>query len=248
MTKALITALVLPFTLMLGPLAVADGDVEQRIRDRLEEVAPDREPGRIEASAVPGLYSVIVGSQVYFMTEDARYLLHGDLVDLEEQRSLTEAVRRDIRRDTLEALDEDSLLVFSPRGETRHRVVVATDIDCPYCRQMHRQIDDYTAAGIEIRYLLMPRAGVGSDSYHKAVSAWCADDPQAAMTRAKRGETIPRLTCDDPVDEHLALTRELGIRATPTIVTERGTLASGYRPPEALLEMLEEDDRADSDG
>ena len=36
-----------------------------------------------------------------------------------------------------------------------------------------------------MRYLAFPRAGVGSDSYDKIVSAWCAEDPLDALTRAK---------------------------------------------------------------
>lgn len=234
--KPLVTTMTVALALVMST-AGAD-DAEQTIRERIAQLAPDVETGRIEPSPLPGLYSVIVGSEVYFMTGDGRYLLHGDLVDLERQTSLTEAVRRDIRRDRLDALGDDQFLVFSPDGEPRHRVAVVTDIDCPYCRQMHQQMEGYLAAGIEIRYLMLPRAGVESDSYDKAVSAWCADDPHDAMTRAKRGESIPRANCDNPVDEHMALVRELGIRSTPTMVTERGTAASGFRPPEALLEML----------
>ena len=50
------------------------------------------------------------------------------------------------------------------------------------------------AMGIEVRYLAFPRAGVGSKTYNSMVSAWCADDPNTAITALKARQTIPEKT------------------------------------------------------
>jgi hypothetical protein len=33
---------------------------------------------------------------------------------------------------------------------------VFTDVDCPYCKQFHKQIAAYNAAGISVNYVLFP--------------------------------------------------------------------------------------------
>lgn len=236
--------LLLPLLLLFLAMPAAAGDAAPAaIRERIAEIAPQAEIGAIEPTSLEGIWSVVVGMEVVFMTGDGRYLFHGELVDLQAQRSLSEEKRQAIRLQALEELGEPNMLIYEPAGETRYEITVATDIDCPYCRRMHRQISEYNDLGIRVRYLLMPRAGVNSDSYDKAVSVWCADDSHAALTRAKQGERIDRRTCDNPVDEHMALTRKLGVRATPTLITGTGRMISGYRPPEVLARLLERDAR-----
>ena len=92
--------------------------------------------------------------------------------------------------------------------------------------------------GIEVRYLAYPRAGVGSQSYQKIVSAWCSADRNTAITRLKARQTIPTLTCPNPVASQLDLGREVGVTGTPAIVLEDGRLLPGYMPAEQLAEAL----------
>jgi thiol:disulfide interchange protein DsbC len=86
--------------------------------------------------------------------------------------------------------------------------------------------------------LFFPRAGKGSDSYHKAVSVWCADDRKEALTAAKKGDTPSAKTCDNPVDEHMQLAEEFEVKGTPMIVTEKGNIFPGYLPAKQLTEAL----------
>ena len=96
----------------------------------------------------------------------------------------------------------------------------------------------YLDAGIRIRYLAFPRAGVNSDSYNKAVSSWCADDPREAITRAKLGESIESRSCDNPVADQYRLGQQLGVRGTPSILTESGEMIPGYVPAARLTQIL----------
>ncbi|MEZ5580319.1 MAG: thioredoxin fold domain-containing protein [Candidatus Competibacteraceae bacterium] len=73
----------------------------------------------------------------------------------------------------------------------------------------------------------VPREGVGSDSFDKAVSVWCAADRREAMTQAKRGENIERKTCDNPVQAQYELGQKLGVRGTPSMILEDGTMIPG---------------------
>ena len=95
------------------------------------------------------------------------------------------------------------------------------------------------ALGIEVRYLAYPRAGIGSDSYQKIASAWCAEDPQDSLTILKAGGDIPRDVCEDnPIAQQLALGTDLGVKGTPALITEAGVLLPGYMPADKLAQAL----------
>jgi thiol:disulfide interchange protein DsbC len=130
------------------------------------------------------------------------------------------------------------MIIYSPK-QVKHRVTVFTDIDCQYCRRLHQEMAELNGMGIEVRYLLFPRAGVGSKSYDKAVTVWCSANRQQALTDSKAGKNLPNKTCDNPVDKHMALVEKLGITGTPTMVLEDGSMIPGYVPAARLLAALE---------
>ena len=236
LAKTLLPALLLG-TLGLSPVLAAEGPN----LDRLQGLLGGEMPDQVTSTAVEGLYEVTFGSQVLYLSEDGRFVVRGELLDLEQGANLTEGRRAELRTAALDAMGEKQMIVYKPKGETKHLVTVFTDIDCPYCVRFHQEMDQHLANGIEVRYLLYPRAGIGSASYDKAVSAWCADDPQQALTQAKQGQSIEQLSCPNPVAEQFQLGQQLGVRGTPTIVLENGQLLPGYVPAPRLAQMLERD-------
>jgi thiol:disulfide interchange protein DsbC len=92
--------------------------------------------------------------------------------------------------------------------------------------------------GVRVRYLMYPRGGPGSESWAKAEAVWCSADRRDALTRAKAGETVTARKCQSQVEKHYALGRDLGIRGTPGIITDRGDYIGGYLPAPQLLERL----------
>jgi len=192
----------------------------------------------IESTPVPGLYEVVAGGQIVYVSSDGRYLLQGELIDFRKHENLTEARRSSIRSKVIGSLDESKMIIFKPK-KVKHVVTVFTDIDCAYCRKLHSQMDQYLAKGIEIRYLFYPRAGAHYTSYDKAVSVWCADDRKQALTDSKSDRPVPKKTCDNPVDEDMNLARQLGLRGTPYILFENGQSPPGYVSPVKMEQMLE---------
>jgi thiol:disulfide interchange protein DsbC len=61
------------------------------------------------------------------------------------------------------------------------------------------------------------------------------------MTQAKAGQEIEEKSCDNPVQEHMALGQMLGVRGTPALVLESGRMVPGYVPAQRLLSFLEDD-------
>ena len=113
-----------------------------------------------------------------------------------------------------------------------------TDIDCGYCRRLHSEIEQLQENGVEVRYAAFPRAGVGSDSYKKYVSVYCAKDQNVTMTLAKAGKMPEPATCDNPVADQYKLGQKLGITGTPTLIFEDGEMQPGYAPWKELLKRM----------
>ena len=81
---------------------------------------------------------------------------------------------------------------------------------------------------------------MGSESYNKGVSVWCADDRKQAMTDAKSGKTLEAKTCANPVSDHFELGQMLSLRGTPALVLDDGEMVPGYVPANRLKLMLDE--------
>ena len=207
---------------------------------KLQAALQGDKPDKVSASVVPGLFEVVFGGQVLYVSADGRFVVQGDLIDLNSQANITEQRRGALRGEVIAAVNEKDMVVFAPRGATKHTITVFTDIDCGYCRKMHSQIADYNKEGIKIRYLMFPREGVGSESFDKAVAVLCSDNRQEALTRAKRGEKVQSKTCDNPVQAQYELGQKLGVRGTPSMILESGEMLPGYVPPAQLAKMLAE--------
>lgn len=229
----------------------ADGNKEdiERIKKQVAKELSG-EASSIKESPIKGLYEVTVGSQVFYFYKDGRYVIAGNMFDMTNGLNLTEAARSKAQLaalrapnqkniDAMKKVGEDSMIVFKPKGKAKHTVSVFTDIDCGYCRKLHKEMANYNKLGIQVQYLAYPRAGVGSGSYKKAVSVWCADDKRKAMTTAKTGGNLAEKNCDNPVQSQMALGQKMGVNGTPAIVLENGQLYPGYAPADKLFQILE---------
>ena len=153
--------------------AHAGGDVPPALSARLKALAPDMEPDHVMETGMSGMYEARFGSIIVYLSGDGRYMLRGDLIDLAAGSNLTEVTRRSMRAETVNALGEANMVVFEPDA-VKHTITVFTDVDCGYCARLHQKMADYNRLGIRIRYTAFPRAGVGSETYDKMVSVWCA--------------------------------------------------------------------------
>ncbi|MDH5386923.1 MAG: DsbC family protein [Gammaproteobacteria bacterium] len=226
----------MPIFLVAGatPAFSADDGVAS-LKKALSKNLPNIEIGQVSESPIPGLYEVIVGSQVVYMDKSARYMLDGDLVDLSSRENYTEKAKSTIRLAAINALGEDNMLVYTPK-RVDHTITVVTDIDCPYCRRLHSEMDQYMASNVKVRYIFMPLKG--QSDVDTTVSVWCSKNKNEALDLAKSGTKIEVLKCDNPIQDHLALAREIGIRGTPAIILETGEMLPGYVPAAKLVQEI----------
>jgi thiol:disulfide interchange protein DsbC len=142
------------------------------------------------------------------------------------------------RKAVYDSINPKDTINFVPAESAKAVVYVFTDVDCGYCRKLHKEMANYTAAGIEVRYVAYPRAGISSNSADKYISAWCAADKISAMSSIMQGEDITFASCTNPVAEQFVLGKTVGLNGTPAILLPTGELKSGYLPAAHLAKSL----------
>lgn len=236
--RTLATLIALPLCFAAVGVSAADLTKEE-LAGRLNGISVDD----IKDAPIPGMYEVAVGANVAYVTKDGRYIIRGDIINVETSANISEETRARARATMLHGVDPASMIVFKPaNGQVKHTVTIFTDVDCGYCRQFHREIDKVTALGIEVHYLFYPRTGPNTESWTKADEVWCAPDHNAALTRAKLGGSLPAAgdACKTPVETHYELGQRIGVRGTPAVFNEAGDLIGGYLPPATLAKVLDD--------
>ncbi len=224
---------------LFAVIAIADAELETRLGDAIKAVLPDAEVTSVSPGPLPGLYEVMLGPSLLYITKDGRYIVKGDIFDLNSLENVSKTRRAQARIAAFASLGAKDMIEFAPaRGKATRTLYVYTDIDCAYCRKMHQEIDQLNDAGIAVRYLAYPRTGIGGESYDKAVSVWCAADRKQAMTAAKGGKTVKSSECANPVNDHYRMGEAMGVRGTPAVYLDDGESIGGYIPAQEMIRML----------
>ncbi|HEY7774677.1 MAG TPA: DsbC family protein [Marinagarivorans sp.] len=227
-----------------GAAAADDGldKVKAKISAAWQAAKPGIVISAIEKTEMPGIYKVSVGpSSNIYSTADGSNFIVGDLFRVQPNKitNVSEESRNGDRAKAVASVEDKDMVIFSPKGERKTRMYVFTDVDCYYCQKLHHNMAKMNEMGIEVAYLGYPRAGIGSGSYKKVASAWCAEDKQTAMTKLKNREEIPENVCaGNPIEEQFNLGREIGLSGTPALVLESGELIAGFLEPDALAARL----------
>lgn len=219
-----------------------------QIKSHLENKLEGIQIESVEQSPVEGFYQVFYSGQVLYVSFDGNYILSGNLLGLTEEQpvNLTEravtakaAERSPQRAAVIASLKEDDMVVFKAEDE-KYAITVFTDVDCAYCRKLHKEVPDLNKLGVTVRYLAFPRAGLGSSAYKKLESVWCSENKQQAMDNAKLKRQFSDNSCANPIASQYKLTRELNLSGTPALILPDGELIGGYLPFDKLHAYLEE--------
>ncbi len=178
--------------LAAGLLAVctapAWADAQQNIRQMLDTLSFPVAVSSVSPSPVDGLYLIqLEGGQVLYASADGQHLIQGQMLSVKdgELRNLTAEIQAKAISDVVNGIPADHLVVFAPQQSKTH-ITVFTDVDCGFCRKLHEEVGQLNDLGIEVRYAAFPRGGMQSPTATTMRSIWCAEDQQAAMTRAKQ--------------------------------------------------------------
>ncbi len=192
-------------------------------------------------SGVEGLRLVeLSDGNFLYAFQDKPFFFSGDLYEMTDIgiANLSEAYRSGKREEMLGAVDTSEAVIFPATRRHVETLWVFTDITCGYCQLFHRQMAEYNALGLEVRYLAFPRHGTDSESSELLETAWCSKDRRDAITRLKAGQKLPTKTCENPVADHFELGARLGVRGTPAIFSASGMQLPGFVPPDQIMGHL----------
>jgi len=217
------------------------GDVEAKVRVEVQGHDSGAHVGAVDSSPVSGMYLTTIDGVSGYVSADGRYFIVGDMLDLASRTNVTEQRRKATRRELLKKIGPGEAIVFGPQ-KPKNSIIVFTDVDCPYCRKLHGEVDELLTKGVEVRYVAFPRSGPGTKSWKTMTAVWCAKDRREALNTAIGGEEVKeeRKCSDAVIAKHYELGQKLGIPGTPMIVLGDGTSIGGYMPPDKLIVALAE--------
>ncbi len=209
------------------------------VAKKLKEIVPGEAEATVSPSPIPGLLQVVIDTKVFYISKDVKFLMRGELIDLNGKKNITEGVRNKLRAGLLNGVHKEEMITFKPRKEnSKDEIFVFTDIDCTYCRKFHLEVPKLNLSGISVNYLAFPRKGINSLSSTKAQSAWCALNSPEALTQAKLGKRIPAKTCENPIEKQFELGLRIGVMGTPAIYASSGEELGGYLSARELLKKI----------
>lgn len=216
--------------------------VKQSIESAFQSVRPNWAIHSVVKSPLAGLYEVkVVNGPLVYANADGSFFVTGDLYQITggDFVNVTEQQREGLRAQLMGMIKTEDMIVFSPKGPVKSYVNVFTDIDCGYCRKLHAEVPELNRMGVEVRYLAYPRAGLGSLSYQKIATAFCAKDKKQTLTHFKQGKSVDINVCkNNPVADQLTLGGQIGVNGTPALITPEGKLLPGYMPAKELASAL----------
>jgi len=218
--------------------AIANDALKKEFQKSLSRLSSDFEISDVKETPIKGIYQVTIGPDVIYMSRDGNYVLKGEILDIGNRRNLTEDFRAQTRINLLNTISDSEYIEFSST-KSKNYIYVFTDVDCGYCRKLHRDVPELNSMGIAVRYLAYPRAGVDSIIGEEMRNVWCAENRQKALTTSKNRQPIEVKVCNAPIARHHALGRELGVTGTPAIFLENGRKLPGYIPPDELYEQIQ---------
>ncbi|MDN5862733.1 MAG: DsbC family protein [Salinisphaera sp.] len=231
--------------LCLSTQALAADLSDPEYRAKVAKQFPGVSAGDITPTPVRGLWQILQGGAVGYITADGRYLLDGDLIDLKADANLSSQTRRNWRVAHLARVEPANMIIYSP-SDPKYTITVFTDVECRYCRALHAHLDQFLSAGIRVRYLAYPLAGPHSSAFARAEHVWCAADRKQALTKAfaryaEGKDPVGAADCDNPVNKQFRLAaKTLGLLGTPAVITADGRMLPGGLPAQALIRKITE--------
>jgi thiol:disulfide interchange protein DsbC len=191
----------------------------------------------VTATPIPGIYEVLAGGQILYVDEKGEHLLIGTLVETRSRTNLTQQRLEALKTVKFDSLPFDQAITIV-KGKGERRIAVFSDPDCPFCRQLEKEL-----AGIDnltIHVFLLPLKELHPQAVEIAGNVWCADDRAGAwlgyMLEGKKPEA--GRNCATPIDAVAALAGELGINGTPAIILSNGRRLEGAVPAAKLEPLL----------
>ena len=206
-------------------IGMVQAQSEQQIRSDLQKkVGSNTKIKSIAPSPIPGIYEVLVGSEVFYTDANSKYLIQGEIIEIATGKNITEQKQADLNRIKWSELNPSNALKVV-RGNGSRQLAIFSDPNCGYCKRLEKtlqQLDNVT-----IYTYLIPI--LSADSALKSKQIWCSADPQKTYIDWMVNGIAPsgKSDCTTPVDKNMAFAKTYGIAGTPTLFFTDGSRFPG---------------------
>ncbi len=211
--------LLLPFASWAAPTPARPG-----IAKRIQAALGNMPIKAVYQTPISNIFEIQVADKIFYTDSTGHYLINGHMFDTSNQMDLTAKRLADINRINWSDLPLENAIVSGPKDGLK--MAVFTDPDCPYCKRLEQQLQN--ERGIRVYTFLFPLTQLHPNAYEKSKSIWCAKDKHKAMIDVMlKGKTLPKGTCNTPIDANMKLAQKLNVMGTPTIFAEDGRRFTG---------------------
>lgn len=198
-------------------------------------------------------YVLSLNDSVLAISEDGRYILGGDVVDMQDKVNYLEAAKDQSRKRIVSSLTEDQYIEYpSKLDETKGVLYIYSDVTCGYCQKLHEEYAEINEAGYDIKVVPFVR-NVGSPNFEESRAYKNTVAMMSVQDQARKREIHDQLMLGDSVDytenntvgvnavkNGIESGVKVGLQGTPHLVFDDGRSVSGYVPALSLLKILAE--------
>lgn len=193
----------------------------------------------LQNSAIANLKEVHIDNKIAY-TDGKRYLIMGELIDLETGENLTQQAQEKLNIIDWKSLPLQQALVWEKGKSTEQRTfAVFADPNCGYCKKLEKELQ--TLDNVKIYTFLLPV--LGEKSLYTALKIQCDAMPMQAWqawmlngiepslqlneTFKKELETTQK-PCLQTLQKNMQFAQKYGIQGTPALIFKDGTRIPGF--------------------
>lgn len=205
---------------------------------KLKQLYPNTTFRQVTKTDFNGLYEVVMGQNVAYVESSGRYWLFGHLFDMQTQQDLTAAKVEETNRIDMASLDLKDA-IKQVKGNGKRTLIVFSDPDCPYCRQLEATLEGLS--DVTIYTFLYPIDGLHPNAREKSANVWCSSNRQEAWRGLMRkgGEIKSTASCATPLDRIAQFAEKNKITGTPTMLSMDGRKLPGAAPLAQINRFLD---------
>ena len=195
-------------------------------------------------TAVPGvIWGATLEGVPFLISDDGQYITDGEISVIEDGQftGLDENFEKLKNQSVFNSLDKAQLITYPATTTEKAVIYVETDVNCPYCRMLHKQMSSLNKKGVTVKTIGYP---IYEQSPKQMRGIWCQPDDNSRRKALDKAMLTGKMTpapasCNsDYVTPNREKAAGLAVIATPAIYRDDGVLyQASFESPE-FLEFL----------
>lgn len=178
---------------------------------------------------------------ILYIDYSKKHLIEGaEFTELAKLSEIAEQQRQQQKVVDLKTIPLGNAVVLGD-AKAVNKVIVFDDPDCPYCRQLDKDIAKILETRKDIVfYIKLLPLSMHPNARGKSLSILCNGKSAQLLADAMADKKMPKGECKTAeLDDNAKLAAAMGISGTPGIILPDGRLIPGFVPAETLLNFID---------